>query len=701
MPEELPGTDGAAEEPEPPGWGNHISGGDAHFVVQARDIGHVHFPGGGDPLDRAAGELRRMVAVQWKDEAAHQGLFTTAPLGIRWEPGRAELTDHPETVGALPSYASDAGPEALARGFRALPHRRLVVLGPSGSGKTTLAVLLLLALLRHAPDGEPVPVLFSLPGWNPETEHLRVWLARRLAEDYPRLAARDGRGAHVARRLVDSGRVLPVLDGLDELPAPHRAPALRAVSHALAGDQPLVLTCRTAEYESAVGSGGHVLSAAAVVEARPAGSGAVAAYLRASAAPQRAPEWGPVLRALESAGSYALAEAMESAYTVWLARTVYADPTRDPAELLRFRTASAIRAHLADALIPAAYAPGPRALAVDGEGPSVPPPRCSPQQARRWLTFLAVHERRERWRRGGGLAWWQLQHALPREATAVLFTTVVLVEALVCTGLYAAWGHGQGSAWQTALFSLVLLGAFWTYSHRTVPAPWRFDAPVRTWLRLLRRKRLGGVLSGLFVLLGAGMALTPLVPYDADRLSWGHSLYSVKLLAGIGILVVLARVNSIAEPLDVSPRAPSPTDLLRTDRARTVRRLLIWACLGVVFMLVQINLQEWRRSGPADGIYVLLSAFWIALHYAVAMTAWGRWLLARTALALRGDLPWRLLRFLDDAHRRGLLRQRGSRWEFRHAHLQDRLCQESATPLTPRWEPGAYGARARGDGSGW
>jgi hypothetical protein len=43
-------------------------------------------------------------------------------------------------------------------------------------------------------------------------------------------------------------------------------------------------------------------------------------------------------------------------------------------------------------------------------------------------------------------------------------------------------------------------------------------------------------------------------------------------------------------------------------------------------------------------------------------------------LALRGRLPWRLMRFLADAHvHRGVLRQAGAFYQFRHAELQRHL----------------------------
>jgi hypothetical protein len=68
-------------------------------------------------------------------------------------------------------------------------------------------------------------------------------------------------------------------------------------------------------------------------------------------------------------------------------------------------------------------------------------------------------------------------------------------------------------------------------------------------------------------------------------------------------------------------------------------------------------------AGLADGLVIGLS-----------QTAWGWFAVARCWLALRGQLPWRLMRFLADAHQqRGVLRQAGAAYQFRHAELQRHL----------------------------
>jgi len=54
--------------------------------------------------------------------------------------------------------------------------------------------------------------------------------------------------------------------------------------------------------------------------------------------------------------------------------------------------------------------------------------------------------------------------------------------------------------------------------------------------------------------------------------------------------------------------------------------------------------------------------------------------LAFAQLAMRWHTPARLLRFLDDARQRDVLRTVGPVYQFRHARLQDRLAQSGRVP---------------------
>jgi hypothetical protein len=63
----------------------------------------------------------------------------------------------------------------------------------------------------------------------------------------------------------------------------------------------------------------------------------------------------------------------------------------------------------------------------------------------------------------------------------------------------------------------------------------------------------------------------------------------------------------------------------------------------------------------------------VGIAVSESWTAWPSYMRARGRLALRHQLPWSLMSFLADAHRRGVLRQVGAVYQFRHIDLQHRL----------------------------
>jgi hypothetical protein len=109
--------------------------------------------------------------------------------------------------------------------YRSTESGRLVILGEAGSGKTMLALELLIQLLRDPLDAggmKVMPVLFSLPTWRAGEQPLLAWLTSQVAERYKMRYTR-------AAALVQTGRILPVLDGLDEMDL-HESEPVRATA---------------------------------------------------------------------------------------------------------------------------------------------------------------------------------------------------------------------------------------------------------------------------------------------------------------------------------------------------------------------------------------------------------------------------------------------------------------------------------------
>lgn len=86
---------------------------------------------------------------------------------------------------------------------------RLVITGGAGAGKTVLAMELIFALCTRREGDDPVPVRLPLAGWD-GAGTFEERLIGRLVDEY-------GLPPDTARSLVKARKVIPVLDGLDEM----------------------------------------------------------------------------------------------------------------------------------------------------------------------------------------------------------------------------------------------------------------------------------------------------------------------------------------------------------------------------------------------------------------------------------------------------------------------------------------------------
>ncbi|MFJ8079389.1 NACHT domain-containing protein [Streptomyces sp. NPDC096205] len=532
-------------------------------------------------LDQAAEALAAMVRRQWTEEAAAQGLLDPHPLAVRWRSGQTEAGDHVRMVGRTLSGRSD-DIRAFAAAYRALPRRRLVVLGDPGAGKTALAILLVTELLRYPEPGEPVPVLLDLAPWNPRREPLLDWIARRIHEDYPALRNDETYGRSAARKLVAEGRVLPVLDGLDELPAELRPRALTALNHAIAVHGPLILTSRRSEYHRLVADA-DVVTAAAVVVAAPVEAADVADYLRSVVPPRRIAAWQPVLDDLTRRPDGPVAQALSVPLNVWLARTVYASPASDPTELTHHPDAESLQHHLLDALVPAVFSA--ETVPLD---PAVPDARrtaaarWSPDDARTALSFLASHIKRQG---TDDIAWWELHRALPQDPAGPLSAPV----AGAVIGLGAACMAGDHFHW--ALSPLARFGCFVVITLCTAVAATAMirlsftgrdgeasgAGAVRDMLR-----RVG---TGCAVVLPAAVVMGMVLEYWAEAVERADTDIEVTvppytgIKAGLAwavfmVLLALGALCAGAVRRRLRPRSRGPG-----ERGAQVRRILLFVCL--------------------------------------------------------------------------------------------------------------------------
>jgi hypothetical protein len=342
--------------------------------------------------------------------------------------------------------SGDSGEIGPLAGYLRSGHR-LVVLGPGGAGKSTLAALLMAELLAGRTAGDPVPVLVPAASLRPG-EMVRDWLERTLTDRYPPL--RDARvyGASAIGDLVAEHKVLPVIDGLDELEAGPRGRLLGAVSRAFGRREPLIMTCRTGEYHEAVEAAGQVLPGAAVIELQPVTAPDAASFLERGTAGPRARSLRQLAAAIRSNPEGPVAQALSSPLMVGLVRSAYADHGDLVADLAGLAglggpagpggpaepgDRTAVENRLLDGFIGAVF--GSRA---SSEQVRLAQPWRAPD-AERWLAFLARHLA---WLRGYDLDWLRLRYAAPVFAGPVRRAAFGAVLAFVVTGTLFGLGRG-------------------------------------------------------------------------------------------------------------------------------------------------------------------------------------------------------------------------------------------------------------------
>ena len=678
--------------------------------------------GGGQTLDEGADLLAEAVKEQWTRAAADRWLLQAEPIPVRWARPSQPVTGPVSAAVGSRQFSPLPGLTAVRQGqlrngglgdlhtlYGGLGSGRIVIVGAPGSGKSGAAVLLILAALRHreqVPEAcrplVPVPVMFTMHGWDPNIQRLGDWLAVRLRQAYPLFA--DTRGAADAGILLGSGRIAVILDGLDEIPDELQPVALRALSQQAVFR--VVVLSRSAEMAAAARQ--CFLEGAVALELQDVDSPAAAGYLTRVQRDPPPPGWSELTGRLRHAPDSPIAKALSNPLTLTLVRDTYRDT--DVHELLDFCGAAGhcvsredIEDHLLDRVLPVAYTPHPGEVS----------PRYEFQAAQRALSYVATRMNQDGER---DLAWWRIPTWTSRTPRIIagglvaglgfgilgmlvfdlvigllsgqLIWILILGPALALIGgLVAARGARGGGypgrmaplRWQVFSRSSLMTGLV---TGLVVVLLGGFVDGLVAGLRVgLMDGLVTGLVAGLRVGLVVGLVAGFVAGLVAGLVDGLHGALVVGLMVGLGTGLMTGLVSGLTtslsrpEAIDTSPLTPLAA--WRRDQASKlvgglVGGLVVGLMSGLGFMLF-----AWIGGVLSlTLVFVLsLSVFGLTVGLVFALARSETWpvSLAFVQLAQRRHTPVRLLQFLEDARERQVLRTVGPVYQFRHARLQDRL----------------------------
>lgn len=150
---------------------------------------------------------------------------------------------------------------------------RLLILGAPGSGKTTMlleqAQDLILAA-QQQPE-KPIPVIFELSSWKDDKQPIADWLVADLK-------FRNNIPEAISREWLETGKLLPLLDGLDELKTRQEKciERINKFLQANSGLSQIVVCCREEEYKT----GKEILTLRGAVCLKPLENNQIKGYLQ-------------------------------------------------------------------------------------------------------------------------------------------------------------------------------------------------------------------------------------------------------------------------------------------------------------------------------------------------------------------------------------------------------------------------------------
>ena len=201
--------------------------------------------------DRARAQLHHDVQKIWIDGVLRNSLQGLSAIALSLQRTLGD-TSHPcdYQLPQASNSSQQASSNAIADVF-CQTEGEMLILGKPGAGKTTLLLQLASVLLDKARSNykQPVPVIFNLASWVSRGSPFDTWLVEELHQRY-----------EVSSRLgcqwIEEGRIVPLLDGLDEISVDKRCDCVEAINEFREAQRvrhqivPMVVCVREKNYEN-------------------------------------------------------------------------------------------------------------------------------------------------------------------------------------------------------------------------------------------------------------------------------------------------------------------------------------------------------------------------------------------------------------------------------------------------------------------
>ncbi len=593
--------------------------------------------------------MLRQVRAIWIDGLLTQSLHHAATIELH-------LQDRPDVLAnpwRLQVQELDQTPQALPDGTTIVQvydraEDELLILGEPGAGKTTLLLELAATLLERAERDERLrmPIVFHLSSWAEKRQALRTWLVEELSTKYqvPR---------KIGQRWVDADQVLPLLDGLDEVARDARAACVQQIndyyqSRLEHGSSPIVICCRSEEY-TALSTPIMLQHAVSIL---PLTDEKINAYLEQAGEPVQALKQAlnEDLELRSLARQPLMLNIFTFAYQGARASEVPAGATREELQHAIFAT---YVEHM-----------------LKRRGQSK---RWQPEQVIRWLMFLAKqmqeHDQTVFFVENLQPTW------LPKRWRILYRWCIGLVLGLV-SGLSHGLVLGLSIGVVLGLSIGVVLGlsiglVFGLITGSLTGLDFWLETeidPAETLVWSWKGAR-SGLVGGLVVGLVGGLVVGLLTALGEPIVGLSAGLV-VGLIVGLAVGLVFAVMTGLSgkglsERLSLFPNE----GVWRSGQNGLVVTLIVGLVFGSFAGLFS-GLIAGLGVGLGIGLGVGLG-IGVSIGLFRGQSAFAKHFILRFFLSRRGDLPWDLVAFLDEAAERLLLRKVGGSYIFIHRLLLD------------------------------